>query len=415
MYTYIEAVLRERGLNKIWQVVDIKKLTMSDIFNRFVSGHIKLIHPTLDNPQYVDLEELKASKLPIKNLVFTEWLQSIGNKSIPAYETEPIYDKKTISYADAWAVGFTPEKMHPIYGLDYDLFDDQNTDLYIKRTGVESTVIQDHAMITINGYFHLCLPYKNGVQVVNGMKTINKMGRNNIGVISFEQLGKLQYVKITDEQLSPTRPDADLYEGAFVHLHKNITNKSIFLVSSGYINIGGDVLSIVNPEIGLIKINTSKLNLERRLSESLYDLDISVNISTNDNTPNKLNLKEIRSDDLIKDYLTCDHSFIVIVDTPVLFYEHKPISNVPLFGFYESIDFPKYPLVTHLGRVIEFVAAKKDEHWSIRANEHFQKTYKFETRAISGLNNFNNIVDVNGYEKEIGQQLIIGSMSRHKE
>lgn len=414
MYTYIEAVLRERGLNKIWQIVDIKNLTMSTIFNRFVSGHIKVVHPQLDDPQYIDLEELKASNLPIKNITFTEWLKSLGNRAIPAYDTEPKYIKKTISYADAWMVGYIPEKMHPTYGLNYTLFDDQNTDIYLTRNDVESSLIQDYGMVSINGYLHLCLPYKKGLQVVNGMKTINKMNRNNIGIISFEKVGKIDYSKVNDNQLMAVRSDASLYEGVFIHLHKDIRNKSIFFVSGGYINAGGSILTVINPEIGLIKLNISKLNLERRIIESINDLDLDLGMTKNDNMPNMLNLSELRSDDVIRKYITSNHSFIVIVDSPVLYHEYMPISNVPLFGFYESKEFPKYPIVTHLGRLIEFVAFKKDEHWSIRSNEHFQKKYNFETRAISGLNNFNDIITVNGYEKEIGQQLIIGSMHREK-
>lgn len=412
MYTYVEAVLREKGLNTVWQKVDIRNLTLPAIFKRFISGHIKLTHPQLDDPQYVDLEELKGSKLPIVNLTFSQWLSYIGNQTIPASDIAPTYRTTTITYADAWAVGYKPVKMHPTYGLGYTLLDEQNTDLYISRTDIEGEKIQKHAMVTINGYFHLCIPFKNGLRVVNGMQTINNMNRNNIGIVSFANVGELQHQKISEDMISLPRDGSLVREGVFVHLHKDIQNKSILLTSGGYLNVGGEVMEIINPEIGLIKINVSKLNIERRYLESQNHLNLDLDLSTNDNMPNAFSINEMRSNEKLIRYLISDHTFLTIVDTPVIYYEHKPISNVPLFGFYESVEFPKYPLVTHLGRLMDFVAVKSGDFWSIRANEHYQKFYAFETRPMTDQYNINDIVTASGYEKELGFQLILGKMER---
>lgn len=412
MYTYVRAVLREKGLNTVWQEVDISSMNLMTFLTRFVSGHIELTNPTLDGIQYVDYETLKAAKLPLRNVTFNQWLTFLDNKTIPATSTAPTYTKKTITFADAWAVGFRPYKCHPIYGLNYTLFDDQNTDIYITRAAVQSDVITDYALFTVNGFVHLPIPFKNGLRLVNGMKTVNTMQKNRIGCISFEDVGKLTHLKITEDMVSKSREEFNYSSGVFVHLHQDINNKSVILTTLGFLNPGAEVIEIINADIGLIKINVPRLNLLNRVLESKSLLGYDIGLTEYDNMPGAISRSELFSDKVILNILTSDHSFITIVDTPVLYFEHKPVSNVPLFGFYELTEFPKYPLVTHLGRIMEFVAVKKDDFYTIRAEEAYRKRYHYETKTIKTLDLVNDLVTVNGYIKEIGHQLIIGSMTR---
>ena len=412
MYTLVKAVLREKGLNTVWQQVDILNMNLMTLLNRFASGHIELTNPTLDGIQYVDYETLKAAKLPLRNVTFVQWLAFIGNRTIPASSTAPVYTKHNITFADAWAVGFRPKKCHPVYGLDYKLFDDQNTDIYISRPNVQSDIIADYALFTVNGFVHLPIPFKNGLRLVNGMQTVNNMTKNRIGVISFEKVGKLTHVKLTEDMISKSREEFNYSSGVFIHLHKDIRNKSLMFTSLGYLNPGAEVMEIINAEIGLVKLNIQRLNLLNRVLSSKKHLGYDIGLTEYDSMPGAVSRKELMSDAVILNILTSDYSFITIVDTPVLYFEHKPVSNVPLFGFYELSTFPKYPLVDHLGRIMEFVAVKKDEFYTIRAEEAYQKRYQYETETIRTQDIVNDIVAVNGYIKEIGHQLIIGSMIR---
>lgn len=412
MYTYIKAVLREKGLNTVWQQVDISNLLVLEVFSRFISGHIELKHPTLDGTQYVDYEALKAASLPMRNVTFVQWLNLIGDTTIPATSNKPIYEKHDISFADAWAVGFRPQKLHPQMGLNYTLFDDQNTDLYMSRAGVQKELIQDYALFTVNGYVHLPIPFKEGMRLVNGMQTINNMNKNRLGIISFEKVGKLNHHKIERDSISKTREEFNYSNGVYVHLHRDLTNKSVMLTTLGYLNPGAEVLDIINAEIGLVKINIQRLNLLNRVLESKEHLGYDLGLTEYENTPGAISRNELFSDEVILNILTSDFTFITIIDAPVTYFEHKPVSNIPLFGFYELSTFPKYPLVDNLGRIMEFVAVKKGDFFMLRAEESYQKEFKYETNTISTQDTVNNIVDVNGYHKQRGHQLIIGSMTR---
>lgn len=412
MYTYVKAILREKGLNTVWQEVDIKNMNLMTLFSRFASGHIELTNPTLDGTQYVDYETLKAAQLPLRNISFLQWLAFLGNKTIPASSTAPQYTKRNITFADAWAVGFRPKKCHPIHGLGYTLFDDQNTDIYIYRPGVESKVITDYALFSVNGFIHLPIPFKRGYRLVNGMKTVNHMAKNRIGVISFESVGKLTHQKIEPSMISKPRAEFGYSSGVFVHLHKDIRNKSVMFTCLGYLNPGGETMEIINPEIGLIKINVPRLNLLNRVLESKKHLDYDIGLTDQENQPNAVSRRELMTDEVILNILTSDYSFITIVDTPVLYFEHKPVSDVPLFGFYETTKFPRYPLVDHLGRLMEFVAVKKDDFYTIRCEEAYMKKFQYETETVNTQDIVNDVVTVGGYRKEIGHQLIIGSMTR---
>lgn len=412
MYKYIKAVLREKGLNTVWQQVDISDLLVMDIFTRFISGHIELTHPTLDGILYVDYEALKASSLPIRNVTFVQWLNLIGDQTIPATNDEPIYEKHDISFADAWVVGFRPQKLHPQLGLNYTLFDDQNTDLYMSRPGIQKELIHDYSIFTVNGYIHLPLPYKEGMRLVSGMRTINSMNKNRLGVISFENVGKLKHYKIEPNSISRARVEFNLSDSVYVHMHRDLTNKSVMLTTLGYLNPGAEVLDIINAEIGLVKINIRRLNLLNRVLESQNHLDYDIGLTTYENMPGAVSRDELFSDRVIQNILTCDYTFITVIDAPVTYFEHRPVSNVPLFGFYELSTFPKYPLVDNIGRIMEFVSVKKGDYFMIRAEESYQKHYKYETSTISVQDVVNNVVDVDGYYKQLGHQLIIGSMTR---
>ena len=89
MYVYVNSVLRKKNTDEAWKEVNINNMLLSDLFNNYSSGHIKLSNKYLSKPVYLDLQEFKAMEISIPDLTFNMWLLYIGDITFATNEVEP--------------------------------------------------------------------------------------------------------------------------------------------------------------------------------------------------------------------------------------------------------------------------------------------------------------------------------------
>lgn len=410
MYTLVKAVLRERGINKVWENVDISNMTIPNIFKKYHSGYLVLSSPVMDHLQYVDIQELKKTKIPMNTQVFTQWLQTLSNTKLPAKEVEPTFSEGKIGYIDAWQGGYKIERADPQTGLpNKNRIETDLTDALITKSSVTSSKFEN-ALVTINGFLHRSGVTKAGLLVKDAGATLDASMKNQVGIISFAKLAPIKTVGLKDSQILRVDENVPLYNSAFINLGVDLTSKSIIMSLGGYFNMSG--IEVINPEMGIIKLQLTQANLHKRLLESIGKLNLkSLDLFMPDNTPKSIPVAQAIDDVTIRKYLTLSQTFFVVVDTPALSVNRIMLGDVPKSGIYECANEPKLPLVTSIGLLPEYNKVKQGLTWVVRCGELWHKDYNYESGDLNRMDRFPpQVLPSKGHHKEIGHLLEIKSM-----
>lgn len=410
MYTLVKAVLRERGINEVWAQVDISNMTIPNIFKKYHSGYIVLSSPLLDHLQYIDIQLLKNTKIPMNTQPFTQWLQTLANTKLPASEVEPTFSEGKIGYIDAWQGGYVIERADPQTGLpNKKRIETDLTDALITKPSVANSKFEN-ALVTINGFLHRCGVTKAGLLVKDAGSTLDTSMKNQVGIISFAKLAPIEIVGLKDDQILRVKDDVPLYKSAFLNLGIDLTNKSIIMSLGGFFNMSG--IEVINPEMGIIKLQLTQANLHKRLMESIGKINLKpLGLFMPENTPRSIPVTQAIDDVTIRKYLTMSQTFFVVVDTPALSVNRLMLSSVPKSGLYECANEPKLPMVSSIGLLPEYNKVLQGNTWVIRCGELWHKDYNYETGNLEQMDRYPpQVMPSKGYHKEIGHLLEIKSM-----
>lgn len=390
-YTYVSAKLRARGKNTAFENVDISQMLMSDIFANYVDGYIKLTNPAFTAPKYVYLETLKKGAVPVRPaLTFETWLASNANRTIPAANVEPTLTTTNILYSDAWRALYDIARVHPITHPSVPQPLGTRTDLMLSRDGGNIQDMADYLMVTVNGLFHLTDYHSVGLRVKKGGQSVELCNQNNVGLVSFKDIGKLTYVPIQSAMLQKPEPTYDYSDTTYLDLGVDLSGKSVMLVIGGYLHVNDAVYDVVDAEAGIVKVNVNQIDLVRRIFESKKIIDLtSLNLSVAVTNEDIISLLELNSDAVIESYLTLPQSFAVVVDTPYLYHRTHIVGKPGLPDFYESPAEPLYPLQLQTGIMPEYWCRKQDNVWVLTVNSNKEPNYLYETTRWR----LNNVVD----------------------
>jgi len=212
-----------------------------------------------------------------------------------------------------------------------------------------------YCLTTVNGYFHITDYTSNGVRIWDGNKSVRRANNNQIGVYSFETIGTIQKVPITEAMVKPQSPGAPLNDAAYITMPSNIniTNKTVLLVIGGYLHVMGKVYKPVGDRTWRIEVGASMF-LDRYI-QSVKELDMdALGLTVDPKNPTLMSLAQMRSDETVMKYLTMSQSFFVIVNTPSFFQDYEPIEWLRLPGRFIDPSGDHLPIVGAYGRMLDY-------------------------------------------------------------
>lgn len=366
MYNYIDAKGIKRLLNPELLDVDISNYKMKDLYAEFSGVFIRALDTLTNKEVIIDItNELENN---INNpTVLDIWLKqqtSITN-TISEYPTSI----NIATYGDAFHscykidlcdIGKPKPKRYPI--TEYH-------DLVITRPkyNTDLTLLHTHSLITVNGYL---LPtdadkINNLAYVKSGADMLRSGNRNQMGMISFYNIGELTKIPIKDDMIASSG-DTSLFDKLYVKTNHNLDNKSIIFVMCGYmIPETKKIMYRVNEDT--ICIEMDKVRLVERYTEARKWMDLSsLEIDSSPTMPSVFNIYELYNNETIRKLLTLPQSFVVLVDTPRLIYNRIYLRQGKLPGIYTTYHKPGYPLVLGDGRLAEYWYVEEDGHYSVR-------------------------------------------------
>ncbi len=388
MYNLVSSLGLKRTVGAQWTEVDLADTLVYQIFNEYNKVILTLTNPYLDGQIYVDLDVLKDSFAAYGGTL-SQMLVEIANRSLPTIKSLPNAKVSYAVFSDAFRAGYKVEttivgRTTPKNYIPSDL-----VDLKLTRPNFETDMrlIHSHCLVTVNGFIHNTDTDGTAAYVYAGRKSLTKSRENQIGLISFMDIGALKKISIQPTDIYSQDNDSRLKTRTYFHVEEDLTNKSVMLVLGGY---------LVLPEPGVFwqtgertfAINFSSLPMLERYFESSQYLDLSsLELSVSTDNPDMINAEEFFSDDVLKRYMTLSQSFLVVVDAPLLFTAKHYLKHCNMPGMFTAYKEPKQTLMVGYGRVAEYWKTEEDSHWSVTVQDAFLRNFAFSYRPTKQLQN----------------------------
>lgn len=411
MYVLVNAIGVEKIQGAHYAPVDLSSIPVYQLFITYRKLYFTLSNVFLTDNVDIELSSLRE-KYSIFEGTFNDLLNVIGNNTLTETTITPVLNPKFAKYSDAFRAGYKIEALNILAAFNANLPPSSKTSLRISRTNpvTDMGVFYKHCIVSINGFFHRTDYDGTYAYVVDGNSSQIKSHQNQMGFLSFLQLGEIENVPITSNMLFKQSEQSNYKNRVYIKLNRDITNKTVILVLGGYlVFVDNKVLKQSGNDVFTVDINS--IPFVERFFEAMPYLDYtSLGLPVNINNPSAVDIKELLSDDTIEKYFTLPQSFFCIIDTPEIFTNRIAIKSSGLPGMFIGYREPMYPLIVSNGRVAEYWKTYEDGQWAINVHDSYLHNRVFSTVPNSELSVITKsnipatrVTNSSGYLLEIGK------------
>ena len=382
MYTLHSAHVRVNRRNSRWETKDLSQTTLRDLRDLYDEVWLFVDQYSFSAPRAVwfgDLVDQTYDDDP--SLTIVDWLTQIDNQTLPFRDEPPRFNARYVKYTHGWMAGydFVPVKAPGTPPGGGSAFD--KPDLHVTKDGKSGTALGQYGLFTINGLYHVTDYNQHGAYIVGGNSTLRRANDNQIGVTSFEDVGVIRCVPITAAMVSSAGTDRGLIKGAYITLPDTVDleNKTVLLVIGGYLQVLSKTYTRVADRSWRVEL--AHLNLMERYYDTQDELDYSsLGLSVYEANPTLISRAEFESDAALTAYLTLPQSFMVIVDSPMFFQEHRVLEPAGLPGRYYSRTVEPYPVMGNSGRLLEYHYVAENGINVVATTPNHRHNYDFYNR-----------------------------------
>ena len=380
MYTYVKAVSLAKTTGAQWTDTDISNILVYYIFDTFEHIYLELSHNELPNSVYVDFGLMK-DRFSSYAGTLNELLISIGNETLPTVPSLPSTIFKYVKYSDAiragYKIGLT--KIGSVAPNNYPA--ENLPDLKVNREKYKTNMklVHDYCLVTVNGYLHQTDAEVDGsyFYVKDGAKTMRISDGNNLGIMSFLDIGKVTKLPIDSSNILRETASTPLSDKIIIRLPVNINNKTVLLSLGGYLIFPENNVFWKSGDNALTLLIKNTPILERFYESRLYIDLSSLNLTPIVSNPYQINIEEFLSDENIIKYLLLSQSFIIIIDNSLISTKKIFLQHHSMPGMFTCYQDPVYPLIVNYGKLADYWKTKEDDRWSVTVTDSYFRNYVF--------------------------------------
>lgn len=410
MYTFKKAVAIDKNINSRWKEVDISLLRIVDIFTVYRKIYVTLNNVFLPNSVFIDLDILRI-EFSASELSFNDLLILIGNRTLETIPTIPDLTVKNVKFSDAFRAGYKITPQNIFASVTAELPPSEKTSLRIERHIPETNMktFYDNCLVTINGFFHRTDYDGTYAYALNANESLFKSKQNQIGFLSFLDIGKIEQVAIIPSMISKQDANSPLKDKTYIKLNRDITNKTVILVLGGYL-LFTDGTSFWQTGDDTFAINFKAMPLLERYFESNPYINLkSLGLPASSDNISLINVHQFFTDEVLIKYMTLSQSFFIIVDTKSLFTNKIYLRPSALPGMFTAYKEPTLPLFVNYGRVAEYWKTHEDGHWAVNVQDSYLRNSVFSSKPEDQLVNISDsVLPLRTYYNSRGFLLEIG-------
>jgi len=383
MYQFVNAITLSRSIGSQWHTVDISDILMFDLFTTYSKVYLILNHPDIIGDVYVDLDTQRAVYSSYSDTL-NQWLIDLASQTLPTVDALPSTTVHVARYADAirsgyhidlTQIGINPPDNYPVEDLH---------DLRLTRPTypTDLTLIHSHCLVSVNGYYHMTDADQSYTYVYRGADTQRRSHLNHVGILSFLDIAAIQKIPILQADIYGQTPTAPLSERIYFDIDVDTTNQSVLLVLGGYLVFPSDNVFWQSGD-RTFALDINQLPYPQRIYESGTYIDLSdLGLTELPSSPESIDVAELYSDRILKNYLTLSQSYLVIIDVPNLVTNRIHIRHSNLPGMFTSYQDPTLPLIVNYGKVAEYWKTLEDGHWSVTVADSYMRNYILSEQPI---------------------------------
>lgn len=392
-YSYTRSVALPRSSAAQWVEPNLASTPLRDMYATYEHVILVLTHSALTGERFVDMDQYRLLYSTSLQTV-SQWLSTtIGDNTLEYIDNLPNNPVGHIKYAQAVQQRFKLgiNTYSGVIPSDYSF---GHTDIAMSRSVpyTNMDLLQQYALVTVNGYVHdtKVKSSTNELFVVNGARSARKARSNNVGILSLFKMGSMTKHRILTANIEATNTGEPLYDGITFTVpdltSDYLDNKSYILVLGGYIvtvdngNHGSTILpgKFWRAGSNVFRLNLNNLHYVERIIESSQYLDLfELGLTGNPADPRTIDINQIKTDVVVRKYLTMSQSFLVVLDSPNLQVSTIDIQDTHTPGHFLCSNEPKYPLSVGYGRLAEYNKELGDGKWALTMLDSYTRNFIF--------------------------------------
>lgn len=381
MYQLVRARHRKDRRAGRWVEADLANANLATLSNVYGDVYLYITWAGLTGVKALRFDKTQSMRqgLPA-NMTVQGWLDHVGNTTLPWESELPNEEIRLVEYAQAWHAGYDIQTRARSGNVDSNASTFVQEDLMLTHPKFTPQHIDDHCLFTVNGFVHLSDWGTDGVRIIDGNKTVRKGNDNQVGVLSFENIGKIKKVPITNAMLDKQNSNTKFSAVTYVTIPDDVDleNKTVLLVLGGYLHPFSRSYIRVSERTWRVELQNI-LFLERYL-ESVKGMDMSrLGMSDDPNNPTLFSVNEMLGDIAMRAYLTMSQSFFVVIDAPSMFHELTPMEYAGVPGRYLNRDGRQLPMVGAYGRQLEYHTIHEHGIWVYATTNNMRFDYTANT------------------------------------
>ncbi len=350
----------------LWgDAADVQTITGVQLYAKYREMYLTLKVTGVNTQIRVDVfKQVPTIKDDTRTLadIFGTW----DNTKPLVNEVLPTYIAKKAVYFDAAYAGLRVDAT--TRGGTATSSNDPNdlVDLLISRPLTDMVAFHKRCLVNVNGFFYRNLLSGQNLVVPDAAKSLRSNNSTLCGLLSFEEIGDIEMVGITEADVLPKTAGQPLNDGVLFKLPEHAVGKSVLIVIGGYLHLASwdKYFHYVNEQT--IGCDTYRLRLEQRYAESAPFLDMGFQRPDGTESDLVIDGAYLRSDEALMKLFTMDQSFFVIVDTPRLRSVTSSLHSLTRPGrFFSHQKEPKYLVVQGAGKTMNYWKVHEAGIWGI--------------------------------------------------
>lgn len=374
MYQLISAIGIAKDFDGQYYPVDLTTISLNQVFATYTNVIATLVQLSDNEEVALDLYKLPVGVRLIAQTL-PQFLVSNGNRTLPT-EPLPTIQYQYAKFVDLWEWDFSVKFMNRAYHPNYELADDQKTDLLLTKPSANYSALGQNYLFTVNGFIHRTDYLEQGIVVYDGNVSKKIANNTHLGGIDFSALGGVEIIDLTKEMIYERNPNQPYSQAVYLRLPKGVGATTPLLVLGGYLHALDDMYSMVSDDV--LKIDFARYPWIKRYLTLRHQIDLeTLGVKPEPNGAYSIDAMSVNS--VIAALIDLSQTFLVLVKTSELRRGLIPIQFNGLPGVYETSVKPFAPMVIDDGRLTEYAVSTEHGRYALRVEHYLTDRRVLET------------------------------------